>query len=265
MRRPQLTAEVERRLLVTYRAEPDVVAPLLPGGLRTQLVGGAAVVGICLIRLGGLRPAGWPRRVGLRSESAAHRIAVEWDGRAGVERGVYIPRRDSNALISVLAGGRLFPGVLHRADFTVEETAESFHVAFSARDGSARADVVARVSKTFDSQLFPRLEEASAFFQAGSVGLSPARDGSKLEGLTLLTDRWAVEPVRVDHAESSFFDDRRRFPPGSVELDCGLLMRKVPVGWAPAETLDAAQLPPGADGADRLVRAGRREAKVPTG
>jgi len=56
---------------------------------RPQLVHGWAVAGICLIRLGRLRPSRVPSAVGLRSENAAHRIAVEWDIAAdpGLRRG----------------------------------------------------------------------------------------------------------------------------------------------------------------------------------
>lgn len=107
MKPPVLAAEIERRLLINYRADPGVVSALLPAPLRPQLVDGSAVVGICLIRLGSVRPTRWPKAVGLRSENAAHRIAVEWDGPEGRQTGVYIPRRDSNARINVLVGGRL--------------------------------------------------------------------------------------------------------------------------------------------------------------
>ena len=88
MRLPRITSEIERRLLVNYRADPDVVARLLPEPFRPQLADGAAVVGICLIRLGATRPVGFPRWIGLRSENAAHRIAVEWDEPAGTRTGV---------------------------------------------------------------------------------------------------------------------------------------------------------------------------------
>ncbi len=233
MRPPRLAAVVERRLLINYRADPDVVAPLLPDGLRPQLVDDTAVVGVCFMRLGRLRPLGWPSALSLSSESAAHRIAVEWDSLEGTRRGVYIPRRDSNAPVSVAAGGRLFPGVHHRADFDVAETDDSFHVSFTTRDGSAHAAVAATLSPTLGGRLFTGAEDASAFFQAGAVGFSPTRAGCGLEGVELRTDRWAIEPVSVDHAESSFFADAERFPPGSVELDCGLIMRQVPVTWAP--------------------------------
>ena len=69
MKLPELAAVVERRLLVNYRVDPDVAARLVPPPFRPQLVRGWAVAGICLIRLGRLRPRGLPSAVGLRSEN----------------------------------------------------------------------------------------------------------------------------------------------------------------------------------------------------
>ena len=81
-----MNAVVERRLLVNYRLQPEVAARLLPSPFRPQLVAGWAVAGICLIRLGALRPAPLPAAAGLRSENAAHRFAVEWEDVDGVLR-----------------------------------------------------------------------------------------------------------------------------------------------------------------------------------
>jgi hypothetical protein len=102
----RLDAVVERRLLVNHRTEPEVTGRLLPGNLRPQLHNGYAVAGICLIRLGQLRLKGLPA-VGLRSENAAHRIAVEWDTPDGVATGVHIPRRDTNSLANVAVHARV--------------------------------------------------------------------------------------------------------------------------------------------------------------
>ncbi|MEU5371100.1 hypothetical protein ABZ362_19340 [Streptomyces sp. NPDC005951] len=88
MIRPRLSSVIERRLMVNYRVDPYVAAALLPAPLRPQLVRGHAVAGICLLRIGGVRPARAPAATGLTSENAAHRIAVEWDGPDGVERGL---------------------------------------------------------------------------------------------------------------------------------------------------------------------------------
>ena len=109
---------------------------------RPQLVGDAAVAGICLIRLGHLRPSHVPRALGLRSENAAHRVAVEWDTPSGPRTGVYIPRRDSDSWATIVFGGRIYPGRHHRARFCVHETDDQVDVAYASLDGSAAVEGV---------------------------------------------------------------------------------------------------------------------------
>jgi Uncharacterized conserved protein (COG2071) len=232
MRPPTMSSVIERRLLVNYRVDPAVAASLLPAQLRPQLVNGWAVAGICLIRLGRLRPSWVPGWAGMRTENAAHRVAVEWDAMGGRQSGVYIPRRDSNSVVTVLAGGRLFPGEHHRASFDVHEGARNLHVAFASTDGTAHASVDIRVVQQLQgSALFADLGEASDFFRGGSAGFSATRNSGRLDGLELRADRWAVEPAEVISVRSSFFDDARLFPPGSAAIDCVLLMREIPVTW----------------------------------
>jgi len=220
---------------VNYRVNPDIAASLLPAPLRPQQVGGWAVAGICLIRLGQIRPAWVPHGLGLRSENAAHRIAVQWDGPRATHTAVFIPRRDTGSTLTVLAGGRLFPGLHHQACFDVRETPSELHVAYASRDGSTRVSVDTQMAAQFEgSTLFANLEEASKFFQKDSAGYSATRDRHRLDGLRLTTSSWQVRPVHVRAAHSSFFDDLHRFPPGSATLDCALLMRDVPVTGAPS-------------------------------
>lgn len=128
MRVPRLRGEIGRRLLMNYRADPDTVARLLPPPFRPQLVEDSAVAGICLIRLGAMRPAGVPRWAGLRSENAAHRVAVEWDDAEGTHTRVYIPRRDSDSWVNIALGGRIYPGEHHRARCAVRQPGGSLGV-----------------------------------------------------------------------------------------------------------------------------------------
>lgn len=229
---PKLVGEIERRLLVNYRVDPEVLARLLPAPFRPQLVNGVGVAGICLIRLGGMRPPGLPGWVGRGSENAAHRMAVEWDGPEGTRTGVYIPRRDSNSLINVLVGGRFYPGEHHRAAFDIHESDTEVHVAYTARDGSAHVDARASLAADLsDSVVFADLEEASCFFEHGSVGFSATSRPGRFDGLELYTSSWKVEPAVVEAVQSSFFDDQSRFPEGAVHLDSALIMRRVPVEW----------------------------------
>jgi hypothetical protein len=225
---------VERRLLVNYRTDPQITARLLPAPLRPQLVNGWSVAGICLIRLGRLRPRHVPLAQGLRSENAAHRIAVEWDTPDGVATGVYIPRRDSDSLINVVIGGRLFPGKHHGARFDVSETVQDLRVAFTSADGTAAVRAQAKTTRVWKaSALFASLDEASEFFRHGATGYSATSDGRSLDGLELQTSAWQVEPVEILTAYSTFFDDPTYFPVGSAVLDCALLMRNVAVTWNP--------------------------------
>jgi hypothetical protein len=237
MKPPVMSGMIERRLLVNYRVDPEVTARLLPAPLRPQLVASSAVAGICLIRLGQLRPRGLPAWMGLRSENAAHRVAVEWDTPDGVKSGVYIPRRDTGALTNAVVGGRLFPGEHHRARFEVDEYDSRLDVAFESRDGEVRVDVRAELTDSLEgSYLFGDLEAASQFFRTGSLGYSPRQLGTHLDGLELETPAWSVEPVKLLEARSSFFEDPLRFPPGSAKLDCALAMRNVAARWIPRDS-----------------------------
>ena len=237
MRPPVLASRIERRLLVNYRVDPEVIAPLLPSGMRPQVVNGHAVAGICLIRLGATRPRGVPAPLGRHSENAAHRVAVEWDTAGGACRGVYIPRRDTDSALNALVGGRLFPGVHRRARFTVDERGDDLHVGFISVDGAAVA-VRARVVDTLPpSELFADLAAASAFFEQSPVGWSDRARPGRLDGVELRTRAWRIEPVAVESVRSTWFDDPARFPPGSAVLDGALVMRGVPVEWIPVPSL----------------------------
>lgn len=178
VRLPQMAGEIERRLLVNYRVEPAALTRLLPAQLRPQLVDGLAVAGICLIRLGGLRPRGLPSLFGLTTENAAHRIAVEWEQDGISRRGVFIPRRDSSSRLTCLLGGRVFPGAHQYAQFSVEEQDDLLHVAFRSQDGTTEVEVRAAIEPTLsNSRLFADVGEASRFFEQGEWACHPAGTG----------------------------------------------------------------------------------------
>jgi hypothetical protein len=229
---PSLEGTIDRRLLVNYRVEPAYLQRLLPGPFRPKLIHGMGIAGICLIRLKQIRPRALPAAFGLSSENAAHRIAVEWEENGEPREGVYIPRRDTSSHFNILVGGRLFPGVHHRASFQVTEDEDSFSVHMASDDGETQVAVEARLTSHLpENSIFVSLEEASAFFEHGSLGYSVTNQAGKLDGLELRCGNWKVEPLHVTTAQSSFFDDRQRFPAGVAELDCALLMRGIRHDW----------------------------------
>ncbi|AXL11180.1 hypothetical protein DXT68_02800 [Microbacterium foliorum] len=220
----QVRAQLRRRLLISYRVDPAAAAALLPKGFRPQLVDGSAVAGVCVLGLEDIRPRVVRRRIGLRSENAAHRIAVEWDGPDGVETGVFIFERHSSAWHPVLFGGRLFPGVHRRARFRIAESEDRFAVTMAAGAHSVDADV--EVTGEWSSTLFPTIEDASAFYRSGRVGWSLARDGQSVEPVALAADGWKVETARLHRLRSSFFD---ALPDGAAVFDSVVVMRDLPL------------------------------------
>jgi uncharacterized protein YqjF (DUF2071 family) len=228
---PVVRGVIDRRILVNFRVDPEVLARVLPRPFRPKLAYGAGMAGVCLIRLKSIRPRFLPSCVGISSENAAHRIAVEWDDGGRRREGVFIPRRDTSSRLNTLAGGRLFPGHYHGAHFRVRDSGGTINLAIRSDDGATSVRLVATEAQALPAtSRFASLAEASAFFAAGSVGYSPSPAGN-LDGLRLETETWQVTPLAVDLIESSYFSDPSLFPPGSVAFDCALLMRDIPHRW----------------------------------
>ena len=238
MRLPKIHGTIKRRLLINYRVDPAVMSRHLPPPFRPKLHQGSALAGICLIRLENIRPRRFPRALGLSSENAAHRIAVVWEDKTGAHEGVYIPRRDTGSLVNHLAGGRLFPGEHQRASFHVTEDDECIALRMRSADGKVELDIVGRTAAELPaSSCFATVSEASAFFERGGIGYSVTSSGNRLDGVALKTDAWQVEPLAVERTYSTYFDDRDRFPIGSIRFDCGLVMRNIPHEWETAEDM----------------------------
>jgi len=230
---PAIHGLIRRRILVNFRVDPVVMQRLLPEPFRPVLVDGAALAGICLIRFEQVRYRSLPPWLGMSSENAAHRVAVRWVAPGGEERqGVYIPRRDSGSLLNHLVGGRLFPGEHHRAAFSVVEREGVIDLSMRSLDGEVSVQLQGRPCADLpNTSKFADLQAASDFFERGAVGYSEKAQRDRLDGLRLVTKEWRVEPLTVDHVQSSFFSDRALFPQGSVEFDCALLMRDIEHEW----------------------------------
>ena len=232
MRIPVMHGTISRRVLVNYRADLAVLSRLLPPPFRPQPVKGYGIVGVCLIRLQQLRPRFGPPILGISSENAAHRIAVEWDQQGRVCTGVYIPRRDTSSRINALIGGRLFPGVHHLARFGIEEAEHRYQISVESHDCAAQLDFDGTIgSELPGDSVFGSLAEASRFFERGSVGYSPTATPGQFDGLELRCFNWRMVPLQVNRLESSFFDDRKQFPNNSLTFDCALLMREIEHEW----------------------------------
>lgn len=232
MRIPTIRGVIDRRILVNYRIDADLASRVLPSPFKPQLVSGFAVGGICLIRLKHVRPRGVPAFLGIRSENAAHRIAVEWTEDGEQRTGVYVPRRDTGSRLNALVGGRVFPGEHHLTRFRVEEADPRYEVSLESRDRETKMSVSARRTEQWGrDSVFPTLRAASEFFASGSLGYSATKEPGRFDGLELRCASWHVDPLEVESVTSSYFFDTNRFPSGSVGFDCALLMRGIEHEW----------------------------------
>lgn len=238
MKLPVIQGVIRRRILANFRVDPDVMQQQLPARFRPKLQRGYAVAGICLIRLEHIRPRFVPESIGLNSENAAHRVAVLWDEDGVRREGVFISRRDTNSQLNHLLGGRIFPGEHHQSSFSVAESESEISISLESRDSTVAVQIEGTTAKALPrNSIFSSLAEASAFFEAGSIGYSVTHDPNRLDGLNLKTEQWRVEPLEVRKVKSSYFSDETKFPPGSIEFDHALLMKNVAHEWHSAEDL----------------------------
>jgi len=229
---PVIKGTIERRILANFRIDPEVICKILPQPFRPKIVQGHAIGGICLIRLAEIRPRFFPVPWGIRSENAAHRIAVEWISDGQSKEGAFIPRRDTNSRWNTLVGGRIFPGTHHIARFEVAESDRCLSVRFQSEDSNVWCRIEGTLSERLPkSSVFSSIEEASRFFRCGSLGYSATPSQGRFEGLELRCEDWHVEALRVSQIESSFFEDESTFPHGSAIFDCALVMRNIRHEW----------------------------------
>ncbi len=232
MRLPELHGVIRRRLLINFRVDPVVMQRHLPSPFRPKQHNGFAIAGICLIRLDEIRPRYFPGAFGLKSENAAHRCAVEWREADNIRNGVYISRRDTGSFLNRIVGGRLFPGEHHGAEFRVVDNGQKVRLHMASADRDTQVELQGSATDELpESSVFRSIAEASAFFEAGNLGYSVTRDGTRLDGLLLQTQSWTLAPFKVDNIQSSYFDNHARFPKGSIDFDCALVMRNVAHVW----------------------------------
>jgi len=244
MKLPEIRGTIDRRMLVNYRVDPNVVAKLLPAPFEPKLHRGMALVGICLIRLKNIRPTWLPTWMGIGSENAAHRFAVSWLEGDERREGVYVHRRDTDSRLNSLLGGRLFPGYHYHARFEVEETTERYSLRMTSDDGVTNLAVRGQIAPALPTtSIFASLEDSSRFFAAGSLGYSPTPSGRKFQGLKLQCDNWQAIPLEIEEVRSSMFDDQALFPAGSIAFDHALLMRDIEHAWHQQEDLCCAMEP----------------------
>lgn len=228
---PQLDGIIRARLLLNYRVDPDVVRPLLPEAFAPLTVNGAAVAGVCVIRLEKVRPKILRWFPPMSFISLAHRVAVQWRDQAGLQSGVYIWRRVTDSRLVALAGGRVFPGSQSTARVRLQVDHRSVRAIAVSGEGTILSGLFERGSNRGGGSLFSDHEKRERFFAAGGLGVSPARGGKGYDGMRLEVENWNSTLVEAVNVSSEFFDNSDRFPRDGIAFDHAMLMENLNHTW----------------------------------
>lgn len=229
MKIPILNGIIDRRILINFTADPKDVEKIIPFPFRPKVYNNKAIVGVCLIRLKNIKPKGFPSFFGITSENGAHRIAVEWDENDETKQGVYIPRRDTNSRLNAIVGGRLFSGKHYLAKFNIQESNDKYLIHLKSSDSTEIVIDAEECALFNEDSIFENLQNVSDFFEKGSVGYSP--NGNTFDGMELKSKSWKVRPLKVRNVKSSFFENEKLFPKGSVKFDNAILMTEIEHEW----------------------------------
>ena len=141
-----------------------------------------------------------------------------------------------------LAGGTIFPGIHHFANFTVNENNGNYEISFLSDDNTSLSIKAKETENWNEESVFNNLECVSDFFEQGSVGYSP--DKNDFDGLELKAYVWKVSILEVEEVKSSFFDDENIFPKGSVKFDNALLMKDIEHEWIGLKQIKGSSVKP---------------------
>ena len=232
MELPVLDGIIDRRILINYRIKSEVVKLLLPPHLDPLVINGYASGGICLLRLKNIGVKHSPSFLRINSENAAHRFLVTFTRRGQLHKGVFIPRRDTDSLLNVLLGGKMFSWPHYSAAFEVEEETGRYAVSLRSKDGKIELETVSQLTTDFPTNsMFDSIGQASSCFENCPTGISPSTRAKKFKSIQLKTKTWDVKPLQVHSLKSSFFDNRSLFPHGTIEFDNALLMEGIEHEW----------------------------------
>lgn len=226
MKMASLRGLVDRRILIHFRADPDVLQALLPPPFTPRLFCGHGLAGVCLFRLRQLRPAFLPAELGVTSENAVHRIAVEWRQDGLTHTGSYVLGRHTSSRLNRIVGRPLFSGKQQHARIQYLEDLERVELEMQCEDRGMNLELAAHIAPLLPaSSLFRSLPEAAHAFERNPHDVVRIWRGEDGHGMDLKACGWRSLPLAIERIGVSFFDDHERFPTGSCEFDSALLLR----------------------------------------
>lgn len=226
MRAPALNGQIDRRICIHYLIDPEVARQFLPNQLRLRLYQGSALGGVCVFRMAPPRPRLLPIPLGFGTEIAWHRIAVEWNRGETLVKGQYLLRCEADSGPGSLMTPRASSGPETAARISVRSNPEGLLVNMKSTDGLGDLQMTATPGAPWPKEsVFPSAEAAQLAFSGGHV-LWTGDGAQDMEGFEFSFEGGSATTLNWQEVHSAWFDDRERFPLGSIQLDSAVLVSR---------------------------------------
>lgn len=238
MRKRVASIPSDCRIIVLYRCAPQRLGPLLPDGLAPREFRGYALAGLALVRRRIWRGALWPERMSTVANLLHFVDSHRERDDLGAGETLVLRCDTSSRLSAILRTPRRFRQRQNHAQFRIRQESGAISIDCRSDDRSMHVAFRARPQRDPpDSSLFRSPEQLRQLLheQLRYLDLLPSTDRPKAaagEGV-----RRHLIPLRVEHLQSSYFDDTERFPAGAAEFDSAYWLRSEEVVWLGAGRL----------------------------
>jgi SAM-dependent methyltransferase len=205
-----VVAHFDNCLVLTYAFPAHGLAPLVPPGLTLDTYDGYGFVAAAFVQTRGLRPAGFPRRVGRDFFLAGYRVFVKFrrpDGRT--VRGLRILRSDADRRLMVAAGNLLTHYNYRKCDATLRASDRGIDIIARTRGDEADVEVVADLTGSATlppGSPFTDVRAARRFAGPLPFTFDYEPQTHSIVAIRGVRANWQPRPVHVDVRRMSFFD-----------------------------------------------------------
>jgi hypothetical protein len=217
----RLNERIECRYLVVYRADPAVVAALLPEPMLPAVHGAHGLVSVCFTRMSESRRGWLPLSLGVDHLSWRFAVELPVPRTQETRRAVWVPRRHTSSWFGAHCAGRLARGRWAQAQFKLLERPADLELEVTSGDD---LELLLRAERGGDlaGSVFASPGDLRAVLGASGPAHPPFALAPGFDTLDLDAERWHLELLRVRELCVPRFEDAERFPPGSLDLDCAV-------------------------------------------
>jgi hypothetical protein len=218
-----VVGKIQRCWLFTYHTPIEDALALLPRELTTVTYKDKAFWNIVVSELSEMRPAGFPRFVGVHYWHAAYRIYVKATPKNSDEKieGLYFLRSDCDSRFMKISGNWLTDFNFHHSGISAIKNESGHLIQIDSPDAPAKVVIdESAPAKLPETSPFSSLQEAKEFLKYKPQGISVEAPGLlNVVRITRDEEAWRSRLVRVSEADFRFFEGKRVTPEICYEVE----------------------------------------------